>query len=216
MDIVDKIKKWLNQSTTNKLIGITTLVYLIQLIIPDSFYILALFPVESEHFIPTQYITSVFAHGGFLHILFNMLMLYFLGTSFEKQFRSKKLVLFYFIVGIGTNILVHLITYFILSSPPMFPTLGASGDIFGLLVVYGIMYPNKLINIMFIPVGIKAKYLIGGYVLLEFILLIGDLSNLSHMAHVCGGLIGYLYYDFKLKRNFYDPSSIRNRYMRRR
>lgn len=215
MDIVDKIKNWLSQSTTNKLIGITTLVYLIQLLIPQSFYILALFPIESDHFNITQYLTSIFAHGGFLHILFNMIMLYFLGISFEKQFGSKKLLYFYLIVGVITNILTHLIPY-LFSSPSIFPSLGASGSIFGLLIVYGIIYPNRLIHIMFIPIGIKAKYLIGGYILFQLISFINDTSNLSYMAHLCGALVGFLYYYLKLRGDLYYDTFVKNRYMRRR
>jgi membrane associated rhomboid family serine protease len=169
---------------------------------------------------PWQIITYMFMHGGFMHIGFNMLALFFLGPMLEYTMGSKRFLQYYFITGVGALLIqwvvqaieVHSMigTFTIphgdytqfqgyaffdkLEGVYLSPVLGASGAIFGLAVALAMLYPNVELFVMFIPVPIKAKYAVGGYVLLELFSGVGQFSNdhVAHFAHLGGALFGFI------------------------
>ena len=195
------------------------------------------FYFDSPLFKPWQLVTYMFMHGGFEHILFNMFALFSFGPILEYNMGPKKFLNFYFICGIGAVICqmavqaieVHnLIGTFTIPSPnldqsyfqaagPQYqklydmyhgPLVGASGAIFGLLVAFGMLYPNLELMIMFIPVPVKAKYIIPVYILIEISLGFGQFAgdNVAHFAHLGGALFGFILVKaWKLKSpgNFY-------------
>lgn len=180
------------------------------------------FYFNSPAFRPWQIITYMFMHGGWGHILFNMFALFSFGPILESTIGPKKFFNMYFICGIGAVLLqmlvqaieVHNITGAFTIAQPMLessyqqyginadklqgiyfgPLVGASGAIFGILVAFAMLYPNLELMIMFIPVPIKAKYIIPVYIVFElysgFSQFAGD--NVAHFAHLGGALIGFI------------------------
>lgn len=192
----------------------------------------------SPAFRPWQIITYMFMHGGLTHILFNMFALYSFGPMLEYTLGSKKFFNYYFITGIGAYVLymvvqavqIHTLTgafsiphpeieasYFNYGGPENaqklygfmnFPMLGASGAIFGILVGFAMLFPNLEMMIMFIPVPIKAKYVVIGYIAIELFTGIGRFAgdNVAHFAHLGGALFGFLLikiWGIKRPNNFY-------------
>ena len=177
------------------------------------------FYFNSPFFKPWQPVTYMFMHGGWMHIIFNMFALYSFGTAIEYTLGSKRFFNFYFICGLGAIALqmaiqayeVHSLTgHFILDLKADIPVdaagmkklqeiyfgpmVGASGAIFGLLIAFGMLFPNAELMIMFIPVPVKAKYIIPVYVLVELSLGIGQFSgdNVAHFAHLGGAILGFI------------------------
>lgn len=142
---------------------------------------------KSDNFLPFQYITYQFLHDGFFHILFNMLTLISFAPLVEKQLGEKKFYIYYLICGIFAAIL-HMSM-----NVSNLPLVGASGSIWGILVMFALLDPNQSLNIIFFQA--KAKYLIGILFVLEFILCIfGDRSSVSHWGHVGGATTGFLFF----------------------
>lgn len=141
-------------------------------------------------FYPWQLVTYMFLHGGFFHLLLNMLALWMFGVELENVWGQKRFLTYYFICGVGAGLCNLLIA-------PLFsavgPTVGASGAIYGILVAFGYLFPNRNIYIYgLIPV--KAKYLIIIYMLIElFSVAGGSDSGIAHFAHLGGGVIGLIY-----------------------
>jgi membrane associated rhomboid family serine protease len=186
----------------------------------DLVSLFSAFYFNSPRFHPWQIITYMFMHGGLLHIAFNMLGLFFLGPMLEHTMGSKRFLQYYFITGVGALLIqwlvqaveVHsLIGSFIIpqgdfslyGGQPVFeklaeiynvPVLGASGAIFGLAVALAMLYPNVELYIMFIPVPVKAKYAVTGYILIELFSGVGQFSgdNVAHFAHLGGALFGFI------------------------
>ena len=150
-------------------------------------------------FYPWQLISYQFMHGGFMHIALNMFALWMFGMEIENLWGSKKFLIFYLMCGIVAGI-------FQLVLPPLFnetlaPTIGASGAIFGVLVAFGMMFPNRYIYLyFFIPV--KAKYFIALFVLIEFFSIPDVGSDVAHLAHLGGALAGFVYIMLDRKSNF--------------
>lgn len=148
-----------------------------------------------------QLFTYMFLHGGFFHLFLNMFVLWMIGSEIEGMWGSREFLKYYFITGTGAGIITVLTSW---NSP--IPTIGASGAIFGLLVAFAMLFPNRLIYLnFFIP--IKAKHLILLYVFINvvgFILNVSGFSDsgIAHFAHLGGMLVGYLY----IRGNWYISS----------
>lgn len=156
---------------------------------------------KSDNFYPWQLITHQFLHGGFIHIIFNMLALLSFGPFVEKFLGEKKFVPFYLLCGIGSALLHMSLTNNINT-----PMVGASGAIFGLLTLFSIILPNEELYVFFIPIGIKAKYIISVLIIIEVLLgLFSTSDGIGHWAHVGGALTGILLYfiNKKFLRNIY-------------
>lgn len=149
---------------------------------------LAAWPFESGNFSIYQLLTYQFLHGGPIHLLMNMMGLIFLGPTVESYLGTKKFYIFYLICGIFSALL-HLT---MINS--MSPLVGASGSIWGIVMMFTVMLPNEKLNIMFIPIGIKAKYLISVFLLIEIISIVYANDNISHWGHIGGALTGILLY----------------------
>lgn len=177
----------------------------------------AVFYFDSPFFRPWQVITYMFMHGGIAHIFFNMFALFMFGPILEYSLGSKKFFNLYFICGIGAILLqwlvqaieVHsLVGSFTINmnqgfSPEVVgkleaiyngPVLGASGAVFGLLVAFGMLYPNMELFLFFIPVPIKAKYIVPVYIIVELWLGVAQYGgdNVAHFAHLGGAIFGFL------------------------
>ena len=139
-----------------------------------------------------QLITYQFMHGGFTHIFFNMFMLWMFGMEIENILGSKKFLYYYLICGIAAG-LAQLFIAPLFSSPAI--TIGASGAIFGVMIAFGMLFPDRYIFLYFL-IPIKAKYLIGFLFILE-LFWIGDAgSNVAHLAHLGGAIAGFLFIMF--------------------
>jgi len=137
-----------------------------------------------------QLVTYLFLHGGWFHIIFNMFALWMFGADLERLWGGKKFLTYYFLTGIGAGILdVVLNTIFRIPSA----TIGCSGAVYGLLLAYGMLFPERIIYLyMVVPVRAKWFALIMGGI--EFISSFGGPgSGISHFAHLGGMLFGYLY-----------------------
>jgi len=135
-----------------------------------------------------QVVTYMFLHGGFWHILFNMYALWLFGSDLEATWGEREFLKYYFITGIGAGLLT------VISSPnSLIPTIGASGAIYGILVAYAMLFPNRILYInFFFP--IKAKYLVLIFGVLELFSSFNYTSDgVAHFAHLGGMIIGFLY-----------------------
>jgi membrane associated rhomboid family serine protease len=137
-----------------------------------------------------QLITYQFMHGGFGHIFFNMFALWMFGMEIENLWGSKKFLFYYLLCGVAAGI-SQLFLPPLLGAPPGL-TIGASGAIYGVLIAFGLLFPNRYIYIYFL-LPIKAKYLIGFLIALEFLLVNSAGSNIAHLAHLGGALAGFLF-----------------------
>jgi membrane associated rhomboid family serine protease len=138
-----------------------------------------------------QLVTYLFLHGGWFHIIFNMFALWMFGSDLESKWGGRKFLFYYFLTGIGAGILdVVLNTLFRPGISSV--TIGCSGAVYGLLLAYGMLFPERLIYLyMIIP--IKAKWFVVIMGAIEFVSSFGSGSGISHFAHLGGMLFGYLY-----------------------
>jgi len=146
----------------------------------------ALWPVGSTRFFPWQLISYMFLHGGIGHIIFNLFALWMFGQAIENYWGTKRFVLYYFITGIGAALLQLWV------NTSGAPTIGASGAVYGILLAFGMMFPERPIFLIFFPVPIKAKYFVAGYGAMELINgLSRTNSGVAHFAHLGGMVVGY-------------------------
>jgi membrane associated rhomboid family serine protease len=166
----------------------------------ELIYLFGLTPALVKKGFIWQPVTYMFLHGGLFHILINMFVLWMFGCEIERTWGTKEFVKYYFITGIGAGLLT-----FILSFNSHIPTIGASGAIFGILVAFALMFPNRLIYLYFI-FPVKAKYLVIFFAAIEFIASFRHTSDgIGHFAHLGGMIIGYLY----IKSDFRIPGLFR-------
>jgi membrane associated rhomboid family serine protease len=143
-----------------------------------------------EGFRPWQLVTYMFLHGSFTHIFFNMLMLWMFGMEVENTWGSKRFLLFYFVCGIAAG-LSNLFIAPLFAAPAL--TIGASGAVYGVLVAFAMMFPNRYIYFYFL-LPIKAKYLIPFFLILELYNgIAGTAEGIAHMAHLGGALIAAIW-----------------------
>lgn len=160
----------------------------------DLVHLLGLVPALVVRGFLWQPFTYLFLHGSPGHILFNMLALWMFGTVLEGTWGRRRFLQFYTICGVGAGICVVLAAY-LFGSPieRTIPTIGASGAIFGLLLAFGIMYPNAPILLFFI-LPIPAKYFVIIMGAIEFLMASsGSGGPVSHIAHLGGLLVAFLY-----------------------
>lgn len=181
------------------LLGITVVAFFLQSMNQnEALRLLALWPVGTGSdpraaiagidFWPWQLLTYGFLHGGIGHLFFNMFALYMFGLPIEQAWGTKRFVIFYLVCIVGAG-LVQLLTAAI--GGDIYPTVGASGGVFGLLLAFGMMYPNQRIMLLFPPIPMKAKWFVIGYGLLTLYFgVTGTMSGVAHFAHLGGMLFG--------------------------
>jgi len=171
-----------------------------------------------------QFVTYAFLHAGLLHILFNMLALWMFGAQLEVDWGYTLFMQFYFFCVIGAAITTAVVSFTgLLGASPLVPTVGASGGIYGILVAFGILHGDSEIMLFPIPFMIKARYFVIGLILLALYGALSSSHNLgqstAYMAHLGGGLFGYLFLKFVPRRGLGFLSSerlygLRNSYYR--
>lgn len=139
-----------------------------------------------------QLVTYSFLHGGLFHLLINMFVLWMFGTQLEYIWGSRRFVVYYFICVIGAGLTQLLVTS-LDAGGPIYPTVGASGGVFGILLAFGMRFPNQYILLLIPPIPMKAKYFVlflGGIEL--FFGVTGTQAGVAHFAHLGGMAAGLL------------------------
>lgn len=187
---------------------------------PELQTVLAGYYPAAPQFQPWQIVTHMFMHASLGHIFFNMFALYMFGSQLERVWGPKRFLNYYLICGLGAFLLHELVvgygmytqygTWFPdlqemyprmgfselqrLSRGVFVPVVGASGAVFGLLLGFGMLFPNTRLQLLFPPVPIKARYFVMGYGAIELLMALqnnpGD--NVAHFAHLGGMFFGYL------------------------
>lgn len=179
---------------------------------------LGLYYFDSPKFHVYQFITYMFLHDGLLHIFFNMFALVMFGSILENRLGTAKFLVYYFITGLGSGLLfmltqaiqlqiitggmMHDLNTLMVDNEDLMrvasiyfvPCVGASGAIFGLLVAFGFLYPNAQLGLLFVPIPVKAKYFILGYIAIELFMGLRQApwDNVAHFAHLGGALTGII------------------------
>ena len=161
-----------------------------------------------------QFVTYMFLHGGLTHIFFNMFALWMFGSVIERVWGPKKFLFYYIVCGIGAGVAQEVVQYATYMYEDMgayqyvnvngvqvttdayinlWTTIGASGAVYGILLAFGMIFPNERLFIIPFPFPIKAKWLIVGYIAIElFSAMSGPGDGVAHMAHLGGMLFGFL------------------------
>jgi len=135
-----------------------------------------------------QFVTYMFLHGSLMHLFFNMFALFIFGSELLKLWGTKRFLQYYFFTGIGAGLCAYIFTNT--------PTIGASGAVFGLLLAYGIAFPNRMLLVFFV-IPMKAKYFViifGAIELLSSITSYAD--GIAHIAHLGGMIFGAIFLCF--------------------
>lgn len=179
-----------NKSVTLYLIGINVIVFIMEFMAYE-FMVgnFALIPIlVTKKYYLWQFFTHMFLHGSIWHLFFNMFALFIFGFPLERYWGTSKFIKYYIVAGLGGGLL-----HYIINPMSPIPSLGASGAVYGLLLAYGLTFPDTILYInFFIP--IKAKYAViifGGIEL--FLGISGAQSGIAHFAHLGGLLTGLLY-----------------------
>lgn len=168
-----------------------------------------------------QLITYMFMHANFSHIFFNMFAVWMFGRVLELVWGPKRFLTYYLVCGIGAGLIQELVQYLEyamvwsnytsvdtgLGVIPMeaflnqLTTVGASGAVYGILLAFGMLFPNSQMFVFPIPMPIKAKYFVIGYAVLELVLGLGGGDNVAHFAHLGGMLFGLILIIYWKKKN---------------
>jgi membrane associated rhomboid family serine protease len=164
----------------------------------------ALWPVSSSPqdgpgFEPWQLISYSFLHGSVTHILFNMFALYMFGGEIERLFGSRFYLAYYFACVLSAAV-THLIVTGWMGGTP-YPTVGASGGIYGLLLAFGLYFPDRRVILLFPPIPMSARTFVFGFAALElFFGITGTAAGIAHFAHLGGMLGGWLLIQYRRGR----------------
>ena len=153
---------------------------------------LALYYYKSPLFHIWQPLTYMFMHGGIMHLLFNMFALWMFGRIMEQVWGAQRFLIYYLVCGVGAAI-VQEICQEVGLLHPFVSTVGASGAVYGVLLAFGMTFPDEKIFIIPIPFPIKAKYFIGFYVVLELLEGFSASDGVAHFAHLGGMLFGAIF-----------------------
>ena len=138
-----------------------------------------------------QLLTYGFLHGGLTHLFFNMFALYMFGGEIERLFGARRFVTYYLVCVVGAAI-AQLVVISNIDSRPV-PTVGASGGVFGLLLAFGMAFPQRRIMLLFPPIPMPAWLFVTLYGLLELYLgVTGSGQGIAHFAHLGGMVAGFI------------------------
>ena len=151
---------------------------------------MALWPLASGAFLPFQVVTYAFMHGSFGHLFFNMIGLWTFGAELERLWGPQRFMRCY-AASVLSAAAVQLLVTWVLGS--IYPTVGASGGLFGLLLAFGMLFPNRQIMLLIPPIPMKAKVFVAVYGAIELFLgVTGTQEGVAHFAHLGGMLGGFL------------------------
>jgi len=183
-----QIKK--TPQVTRYLLILLLVIYVLQQFINFYFFVLKGF---GYGFNPIQLISYAFLHGNFMHLFFNALAIWMFGAPIENYWGEKRYLTFVLVCIVGAG-LMHLL--FASSA-----VIGISGLVFGLLLAYGMMWPNREIFLLLPPVPVKAKYLVMGYgALLMFDIFANSQNGIANFAHLGGAISGFLLIQYWRKK----------------
>lgn len=168
-----------------------------------------------------QLVTYMFMHANFQHIFFNMFALWMFGRTLEHVWGPKRFLTYYMVCGIGAGIIQELVQFIeyetILSAYDsvntgmeiismdeylnLWRTVGASGAVYGILLAFGMLFPNSEMFIFPFPFPIKAKYFVILYAVLELVLGISANDSVAHFAHLGGMIFGFFLITYWKKKN---------------
>lgn len=195
-------------SVTTVLIVANVAMFLLESAAPGVLSPLALWPLGGSpagagaSFGLWQVVTYAFLHGSLLHLAFNMFALYMFGSAIERLFGPRRYLTYYFVCVVSAAI-TQLVAAG--ASGTFYPTVGASGGIFGLLLAYALYFPNNRIMLLFPPIPMPARVFVVIYAVLELYLgVTGTQAGVAHFAHL-GGMIG----GFAMLRYWRGPGSWR-------
>ena len=189
---------------TQALLIANVVLFLLQLLLGDStFATFMLWPPSAmgfdpfspgQNFQPWQLLTYGFLHGGFGHLLFNMLALYMFGAPLELTWGARRFLAYYLICVAGAGLCQLAVGWWSVSQGGgAYPTLGASGGVFGLLLAYGMLFPNQQVMLLFPPIPMKARTFVIVFGALSLVLgVTGWQRGVAHFAHLGGMLFGWL------------------------
>lgn len=202
---------------TRNLLIINVIVYLVQLVAEQRGYdMVSAFGLHfmlADDFLPFQLVTYMFLHADFSHLFFNMFSLWMFGGIIERTMGFRRFLLYYFACGIGAGVcqeIWQLGQYYveglnnynlIKNSGFLMPmaeylnywtTIGASGACYGILLAFGMTFPNERIMLLIPPIPLKAKYFVVGYAVIELFSAFFSTGNIAHFAHLGGMLFGLL------------------------
>jgi len=161
-----------------------------------------------------QLVSYMFLHGGLWHILMNMFILWMFGAELERTWGTREFARFYFTAGIGAGI-VNVAFAALRPSTAYVPIIGASGAIYGVLVAYAMLFPERYVYVYFL-IPVKVKYLVIFLVALEFFSTY-QADGIAHFAHLGGALVGFLYlrYQWRWQMRRWSPAEVYRRYKSR-
>ena len=177
------------------LILANVLVFGAQMLIGNQWLIrgFALWPAGTPPFEVWQLVSYAFLHGNFIHLLFNMYALWLFGTSIAQVWGQDRFLTYYFVCVVGAAMVQLVVQNEALQAGTLIPTIGASGGVFGILLAFGMMFPNQTIVLLIPPIPVKAKYFVIGYGVLELYLGVsGPQSGVAHFAHLGGMAFGFV------------------------
>ncbi|MEO8134535.1 MAG: rhomboid family intramembrane serine protease [Betaproteobacteria bacterium] len=150
---------------------------------------MALWPLGSN-FMPWQIITYAFLHGNLTHLLFNMFGVYMFGADVERVWGTRRFLIFYMVCAIAAAIAQLIVTSL---TGSVYPTVGASGALFGLLLAFAMLFPDRVVVPLFPPIPMRAPIFVAIYGGLELFLgVTGTQAGVAHFAHLGGMAGGYL------------------------
>ena len=148
------------------------------------------FGVPGSPFAPWQLLTYSFLHGDIMHIAFNMFALWMFGRELEHLMGPQRFTIYFLTCVIGAGIVQLIVAQF---QQGIYPTIGASGGVFGILLAFGMAFPNRMIVLIFPPIPMRAKYFVLVFGLLELYLGVsGSAPGVANFAHLGGMLFGFL------------------------
>ncbi len=150
-----------------------------------------------------QLVTYSFFHLGLFHVLFNMLMLWMFGSQFEMDWGTNSFLEFYFFCVVGAALVTMAVSYGgLLGLTPLTATAGSSGGIFGVLVAFGVLYAEREVMLFPLPFMIKAKYFVIGLIFIAVYEALKGPGGVANIAHLGGGVFGYVYIKFLRRHGF--------------
>jgi len=175
------------------LIGANVVLFILQLVISGLTDWLGLqTPAVLQRLEVWRLVTYMFLHAGIFHILFNMLALWMFGGPVENVLGERRFVIFYFACVLGAAC-AQLAVMYLFQPGHFYPTVGASGGVFGLLLAFAVFYPHARLALMFVPIPVPAPIFVTGYVIIELILgVTGTQAGVAHFAHLGGALVGFV------------------------
>jgi len=146
----------------------------------------ALWPLQSGRFQPWQIVSHAFLHRDVLHLVVNMFGLWMFGSELEREWGSRRYLQILLAATLSTAAVVLALSWLMTSTTP---SVGASGALFGLLLSFGMLFPNRVIVPLIPPIPMKAKYFVAIFGAVELVLGFSSDSGLVHFAHL-GGMLG--------------------------